>query len=69
MLIYSGVGLGTMLMPPAAGYLFKRVDPMAVWYLNLACVACQIVATVALNCIFRHRSKDMQYEKVAQDDN
>ena len=56
-LIYFGFNFGTMLMPPAGGYLFKWVDPMAVWYLNFGCVLCQIVSTLALESNFKNKIK------------
>ena len=38
--------------PLAAGYLFNRVNPMALWYLNLCYVLSQATCTGVLSLLF-----------------
>eukprot|EP00095_Tigriopus_kingsejongensis_P009984 maker-scaffold17_size721972-snap-gene-6.22 protein:Tk09984 transcript:maker-scaffold17_size721972-snap-gene-6.22-mRNA-1 annotation:"sodium-dependent glucose transporter 1" len=47
-----GCYLGTMITPIMSGYLFKNVDPMAMWHLNFVLVLGQVLAVALLHRLF-----------------
>ena len=69
-----GCALGGMLAPPIGGYLFRRVHPMAVWYLNFTFVIIQWSTTVILTYIFaksdtkEQKTTQVVYERVPMDE-
>ncbi len=76
-LISVGCGSAT-LAPVAAGYLFTRVGPMSIWWLNVAIVGVQAACAVYLVVVFRglrvagaeksSTLKNVEYKKLSQHD-
>ena len=62
-----------MLAPPIAGYLFRLVHPMAVWYVNFVFVVLQCMTTMTLTYLFakggtKPSKTKVVYAKVPEED-
>ena len=53
-----------MTVPLAAGFLFHRVHPMAVWYLNLFLASVQFASVIGLGCLLRKEEKMSSADRV-----
>ena len=70
--ISIGCAMGGMVTPPICGYVFHRISPISIWYMNTICVILQVFSSLMLFHMLKEdklqMKPDVKYEQLDSDE-